>query len=208
MRPDAAQRLAESFETALALAQGTSRASAFHDEPEREPLVFSNRYACTVCGYSLTGLEPRLFSFNNPNGACGTCGGLGVQEYLRPRARGRQPGPVARRRRHPRLGPPQRLLLPADPVARAALPLRHRGAVERAARKPCGTRAAVGSGDEKIAVPLLRRARRRHRCTHAWKASCRTSSGAYRETESRDRARGTRAVPRHAPVRRLPRQPA
>jgi excinuclease ABC subunit A len=83
VRPDAAQRLAESFETALALAQGTVRV-AFHDEPAREPLLFSNRYACTVCGYSLTELEPRLFSFNNPNGACGTCGGLGVQEFFDP----------------------------------------------------------------------------------------------------------------------------
>ncbi|MDH4167254.1 MAG: excinuclease ABC subunit UvrA [Gammaproteobacteria bacterium] len=83
VRPDAAQRLAESFETALGLAQGSARL-AFHDEPEREPLVFSNRFACTVCGYSLTELEPRLFSFNNPNGACGTCGGLGVQEFFDP----------------------------------------------------------------------------------------------------------------------------
>jgi excinuclease ABC subunit A len=83
VRPDAQQRLAESFETALNLAQGSARL-AFHDEPEREPLVFSNRFACTICGYSLTELEPRLFSFNNPNGACGTCGGLGQQEFFDP----------------------------------------------------------------------------------------------------------------------------
>ena len=83
VRPDAQQRLAESFETALHLAQGSARL-AFHDEPEREALVFSNRFACTVCGYSLTELEPRLFSFNNPNGACGTCGGLGQQEFFDP----------------------------------------------------------------------------------------------------------------------------
>ena len=83
VRPDAQQRLAESFETALNLAQGSARL-AFHDAPEREPLVFSNRFACTVCGYSLTELEPRLFSFNNPNGACGTCGGLGQQEFFDP----------------------------------------------------------------------------------------------------------------------------
>jgi excinuclease ABC subunit A len=83
VRPDAAQRLAESFETALALAQGTARL-AFLDEPERELLQFSNRFSCTVCGYSLTELEPRLFSFNNPNGACGTCGGLGLQEFFDP----------------------------------------------------------------------------------------------------------------------------
>jgi excinuclease ABC subunit A len=83
VRPDAAQRLAESFETALALSQGVARV-AFQDEPRRAPLVFSNRYACTACGYSLASLEPRLFSFNNPTGACGTCGGLGVQEYFDP----------------------------------------------------------------------------------------------------------------------------
>jgi excinuclease ABC subunit A len=83
VRPDAAQRLAESFETALALSQGVARL-AFQDEPEREPLLFSNRYACSACGYSLVELEPRLFSFNNPAGACGTCGGLGVQEYFDP----------------------------------------------------------------------------------------------------------------------------
>jgi len=83
VRPDASQRLAESFETALALAQGVARVG-FHDEPGRTPIVFSNRYACTVCGYSLAELEPRLFSFNNPSGACGTCGGLGVQEFFDP----------------------------------------------------------------------------------------------------------------------------
>ena len=60
------------------------RASPSTTSPTREPLVFSNRFACTVCGYSLTELEPRLFSFNNPNGACGTCGGLGVQEFFDP----------------------------------------------------------------------------------------------------------------------------
>jgi excinuclease ABC subunit A len=83
VRPDAAQRLAESFETALALSQGVARVS-FQEEPEVVPLVFSNRYACTACGYSLAELEPRLFSFNNPSGACGTCGGLGLQQYFDP----------------------------------------------------------------------------------------------------------------------------
>jgi len=83
VRADAAQRLAESFETALALAQGVARV-VLADDPGSEPLVFSNRYACTECGYSLARLEPRLFSFNNPTGACGTCGGLGLQEYFDP----------------------------------------------------------------------------------------------------------------------------
>ena len=83
VRPDAGQRLAESFETALALSQGVARL-AFQDEPARDPVMFSNRYACTTCGYSLAELEPRMFSFNNPSGACGTCGGLGVQEFFDP----------------------------------------------------------------------------------------------------------------------------
>jgi excinuclease ABC subunit A len=83
VRPDASQRLAESFETALRLSQGIARV-AFADAPTRKALVFSNRYACTICGYSLANLEPRLFSFNNPTGACGTCGGLGVQEFFDP----------------------------------------------------------------------------------------------------------------------------
>ncbi len=83
VRADVAQRLAESFETALHLAHGVVQV-AFRDEPGREPIVFSNRYACTVCGYGLSELEPRLFSFNSPNGACGTCGGLGVEEFFDP----------------------------------------------------------------------------------------------------------------------------
>ena len=83
VRPDAGQRLAESFETGLALAQGVVRI-AFQEAPGRAPLVFSNRYACTVCGYGIAELEPRLFSFNSPSGACGTCGGLGLQEYFDP----------------------------------------------------------------------------------------------------------------------------
>jgi excinuclease ABC subunit A len=83
VRADAGQRLAESFETALALSQGVARL-AFQDDPKRDALVFSNRYACTICGYSIAELEPRLFSFNNPSGACGTCGGLGVQEFFDP----------------------------------------------------------------------------------------------------------------------------
>jgi excinuclease ABC subunit A len=83
VRPDAAQRLAESFETALRLAEGVARI-AFMDEIPREELVFSDKFACTVCGYSLAELEPRLFSFNNPAGACSTCSGLGVQQFFDP----------------------------------------------------------------------------------------------------------------------------
>ncbi len=83
VRPDVAQRLAESFETALRLADGVVRI-AFMDAPDRDELVFSDRFACKICGYSLSELEPRLFSFNNPAGACPSCDGLGVKQFFDP----------------------------------------------------------------------------------------------------------------------------
>ena len=83
VRPDLRLRLAESFETALELADGVAKI-AFMDDPEREPLVFSSKFACPVCGYSLPELEPRLFSFNNPVGACPACDGLGVRQFFDP----------------------------------------------------------------------------------------------------------------------------
>ncbi len=82
VRPDLAQRLADSFETALQLANGLARI-AFMDG-EREELVFSARFACPECGYSLSELEPRLFSFNNPAGACPACDGLGARQFFDP----------------------------------------------------------------------------------------------------------------------------
>ncbi|MFP4132382.1 MAG: excinuclease ABC subunit UvrA, partial [Thiohalospira sp.] len=82
VREDIKQRLADSFETALALADGNARI-AFMD-PGHEELAFSANYACPVCGYSLPELEPRLFSFNNPAGACPTCDGLGVRQFFDP----------------------------------------------------------------------------------------------------------------------------
>ena len=81
--PDIKQRLAESFETALRLADGVALV-AFMDEPKKAPLVFSNKFACPICGYSISELEPRLFSFNNPSGACPGCDGLGRQEFFDP----------------------------------------------------------------------------------------------------------------------------
>src|SRR5215469_14277110 len=83
VRPDAAQRLAESFETALRLSGGLAQLILL-DEPDREPLIFSSRHACPVCGYSVPPLEPKLFSFNNPSGACPGCDGLGVEEFFDP----------------------------------------------------------------------------------------------------------------------------
>jgi excinuclease ABC subunit A len=83
VRPDLTQRLAESFETALRLGAGVARV-AFMDDPERAELVFSNKFACPICNYSLTELEPRLFSFNSPIGACPSCDGLGTQDFFDP----------------------------------------------------------------------------------------------------------------------------
>ncbi|HEU4530931.1 MAG TPA: excinuclease ABC subunit UvrA [Steroidobacteraceae bacterium] len=82
VREDLTQRLAESFETALGLGDGVARIGFM--DGGREEMVFSDRMACSICGYSLQELEPRLFSFNNPVGACPTCDGLGVKQFFDP----------------------------------------------------------------------------------------------------------------------------
>ncbi|MGI9199657.1 MAG: excinuclease ABC subunit UvrA, partial [Woeseiaceae bacterium] len=83
VKEDIRLRLAESFETALRLADGIARI-AFMDDDGQEEITFSDRFACNICGYSLSELEPRLFSFNNPSGACPTCDGLGVKQFFDP----------------------------------------------------------------------------------------------------------------------------
>ena len=82
LRPDAQSRLADSLEAALALGDGIVRI-AFLDQDTAE-LLFSARFACPHCGYSLAELEPRLFSFNNPAGACPECDGLGLAQFFDP----------------------------------------------------------------------------------------------------------------------------
>jgi excinuclease ABC subunit A len=82
-RADLGQRLAESFETALRLGQGVARL-AFAESNPREDMTFSSRHACPVCGHSMPLLEPKMFSFNNPAGACEGCDGLGYQEFFDP----------------------------------------------------------------------------------------------------------------------------
>lgn len=102
VRADIAQRLAESFETALKLAEGLAviefadaptgaepaksdkKTAKIHDKSGPERLLFSEKFACPVSGFTIPEIEPRLFSFNNPYGACPECGGLGVEEHVDP----------------------------------------------------------------------------------------------------------------------------
>ncbi|MGN6285945.1 MAG: excinuclease ABC subunit UvrA [Afipia sp.] len=98
VRADLAQRLAESFETALKLAEGLAvieyadaptaapasekKTAKIHDKSGPERILFSEKFACPVSGFTLPEIEPRLFSFNNPYGACPKCGGLGVEQHI------------------------------------------------------------------------------------------------------------------------------
>ncbi|EMR12647.1 excinuclease ABC subunit A [Methylophaga lonarensis MPL] len=82
VRADLQQRLAESFETALKLSDGVAKVVSMDDESQQ--MLFSARFACPECGYSIAELEPRMFSFNNPAGACPTCDGLGIKQFVDP----------------------------------------------------------------------------------------------------------------------------
>ncbi|BBB31326.1 excinuclease ABC subunit UvrA [Neptunomonas japonica] len=82
VRDDLQIRLAESFETALNLTDGIARIA--YMDGEAADLIFSSRFACPECGHSIQELEPRLFSFNNPHGACPSCDGLGVKQFFDP----------------------------------------------------------------------------------------------------------------------------
>jgi len=82
IKPGLEQRLAESFETAIQLADGLATVSLGDDEGKTKDLVFSALFACPKCGHSISELEPRLFSFNNPAGACSGCDGLGLKQFF------------------------------------------------------------------------------------------------------------------------------
>ncbi|REM13808.1 hypothetical protein DSI28_01450, partial [Mycobacterium tuberculosis] len=82
-REDIKQRLAESFETALKLGDGMVSVQSL-DVEDAPAHLFSSKYSCPVCDYSLPELEPRLFSFNSPVGACPGCDGLGMAEFFDP----------------------------------------------------------------------------------------------------------------------------
>nr|WP_085165447.1 excinuclease ABC subunit UvrA [Gilliamella bombi] len=81
IRDDLKLRLAESIETVLSITNGIAKVANL-DDPQAEEYLFSANFACPICGYSISELEPRLFSFNNPAGACPECDGLGVQQYF------------------------------------------------------------------------------------------------------------------------------
>jgi len=84
VRDDIQQRIAESFETCLNLTDGIAIIAPMDADSSQEELIFSSRFACSQCGYSITELEPRMFSFNNPAGACNSCDGLGVNQFFDP----------------------------------------------------------------------------------------------------------------------------
>lgn len=82
VRPDQQQRLADSFETALALTDGIASVALLDEAEGKDEMLFSSLFACPHCGYAIPELEPRMFSFNNPAGACPGCDGLGVKQFF------------------------------------------------------------------------------------------------------------------------------
>ena len=155
VRPDMASRLAESFETALELADGIAVVE-FADMPaegESEPrrILFSSKFACPVSGFTIAEIEPRLFSFNNPFGACPACGGLGSQLTVDPALVVPDPKLTLQARRDRALGEVELALLPAD-AGGARPPLQVPPRRARGANCPRQAREAIlhGSGEEEI----------------------------------------------------------
>jgi excinuclease ABC subunit A len=92
VREDIAIRLAESFETCVGLSNGIAKIVPMDEDDSMEEMLFSSLFACPICGHSISELEPRMFSFNNPAGACATCDGLGVHQFFDEDMVVRQPG--------------------------------------------------------------------------------------------------------------------
>jgi len=122
----------------LKLAGGTARLAPYEADkvakPEDETL-FSARQACPVCGYSVATLEPKMFSFNSPAGACPTCDGIGLKDFFGSASGRRLSTPVTRRWRHQELGSQELLLLRVDHRDGEALQVRSRNAVEDLSKK-------------------------------------------------------------------------
>ena len=132
MKPDSRKRLADSVETAVALADGILEIETLPRDGvrRRSVLTFSERFACLHCGISMPELEPRIFSFNSPHGACPRCTGLGLADGDRPRAGGARPVAVDRRGRDPAVVERRVDVLRPDHAGdRRALRDRPRGAV-------------------------------------------------------------------------------
>ena len=181
-RAELKQRLAESFETALRLGEGMAVLREI-DAPDAEQVVFSSRYSCPVCDYALSELEPRLFSFNSPMGACPACDGLGVSQFFDP----------ARVLVHPELS------LAAGAIRGwdrrnphffqliASLARHYRFDVETPWQAlPERVRNAIlhGSGDEIIAFSYLSEGGGRAQRKHAFEGVVPNLERRYRETES------------------------
>jgi excinuclease ABC subunit A len=182
VRDDLALRLAESFETALGLSGGLVRI-AWMDDKTHEELVFSANFACPLCGYSLQELEPRLFSFNNPVGACPTCDGLGVEQFFDPErvvahphlslAAGAVRGWDRRNAYYFQLIQSLGKHYAFDPEsAWEELPERVRKAI------------LYGSGREQIKFSYFNERGARHSKSHAFEGIIRNMERRYRETES------------------------
>jgi excinuclease ABC subunit A len=175
-------RLAESFETALKLGEGVAKARHI-DDPQAAELLFSSRFACPHCGYSINELEPRMFSFNNPSGACATCDGLGVIQFFDPERVLTRPD----------------LSLPAGAIHGwdrrnayyfeliNALAKHYRFAVDTPFRElPQAVQKVIlhGSGKEELAFTYLTSAGRSYTRKHPFEGVLPNMERRYRETES------------------------
>ena len=206
MRADVGQRLAESFETALRLADGVARV-VVHGRAEARGAGVLRQVRLPDLRLQPCRARAAAVLVQQSRGRVPDVLGPRRAAVLRSGARRASPAPVARRRRDPRLGPAQRVLLPADPVARAALQVRHRGAVAGpAAEAPEGRAVRQRRGEDRF--PLRRRARR-HDAPRAQVGRRHPEPGAPLSRNRIDRgARGAREVPeqsalpgvrRHAP---------
>ncbi len=183
LRAGQESRLAESFENALSLSEGLVRLVTMPSEGETaQEFLFSARYACPHCGFSLAELEPRIFSFNNPAGACPTCDGLGVRQFFDPERLVQDPTlslPAGAIRGWDRRNPFYFQLL--ESIAR------HYGVdIEKPFEDlPKKVRQIIlyGSGEEAINFTYLDRGRR-HRRKHPFEGVIPNMERRYRETES------------------------
>ena len=181
-RDDIKQRLAESFETALKLGDGMAMVMSL-DKPDAAPQLFSSKYSCPVCDYSLPDLEPRLFSFNAPMGACPSCDGLGMAEFFDP----------ARVVAHPELSLAAGAVRGWDRRNAYYFQLinslaRHYGfdpdAPWNTLRESVQQAVLYGSGDEVISFSYLTEAGGRTQRRHRFEGIINNLERRYRETES------------------------